>query len=181
MHRNSSPSAGFCKFPNQKVALLIDHENLSIYADRTYGKDVDLAKLMDTINGREIVRAILYRPAPKCGSGFEGLRSFLERKLGIEVRTPPKNADCWLTIDAVTLAGKVDVVALAAGDGDYEPLVHYLKASGCRVEVWAWPGCTALRLREAADRFVPLGEGILREREANPEKELRHTSLSVPA
>ena len=50
------------------------------------------------------------------------------------------------------LAGKVDVIALVGGDGDYEPLLHYLKARGCKVEVWSWPVCTARRLREASIR-----------------------------
>ena len=44
-----------------------------------------------------------------------------------------------LTIDATILSEKVDVVVLVTGDGDYVPLVEYLKANkGCKVEVIAF-------------------------------------------
>jgi uncharacterized LabA/DUF88 family protein len=50
---------------------------------------------------------------------------------------------------------------LCSGDGDYVPLVEYLRWRGCRSEVWAFPGATALALRQAADAFHPLDESIL--------------------
>jgi uncharacterized LabA/DUF88 family protein len=157
------------KLPNQKVAVLIDDDNISIAAQKGFGGQVDYAKLIGAINDREVVRAILYRPAADGAdqSPFPPtLQRFLERKLGVQVKTPPKNVDCWLTVDAIAIASKVDVIALVGGDGDYEPLVQYLKAQGCKVEVWSWPQCTARRLREAADHYIPLNAEMLRQEAA---------------
>lgn len=151
------------KLTAQRVAVLIDDDNLSIQAANVFGRRIDYAKLLAAIDDREIVRAILYRPEQTAADHPfpPKLLHFLERRLGVEVKTPPKNVDCWLTVDAVALAGKVDVVALVGGDGDYEPLLHFLKAQGCKVEVWSWEACTARRLRDAADRFIPLGTDML--------------------
>jgi hypothetical protein len=35
-------------------------------------------------------------------------QQFLEKRLGMEVKTPPKNVDCCLTVDAISLARKVE-------------------------------------------------------------------------
>jgi len=151
------------KLAAQRVAVLIDDDNLAITAANKFGRRIDYTKLLEAIDDREIVRAVLYRPE-KAAAQYPfppKLQYFLERYLGVEVKTPPKNVDCWLTVDAIALAGKVDVVALVGGDGDYEPLLHYLKAQGCKVEVWSWTACTARRLREAADRFIPLNDEVL--------------------
>jgi len=157
------PPRAVRKLASQKLAVLIDDDNLSIGAEKIAGCRVDYARLMDAINHREIIRAILYRPAKAMAERPFPLKlqHFLERRLGIEVKTPPKNVDCWLTVDAIALADKVDVVVLVAGDVDYEPLVHYLKAHGCKVEIWSWLGRTSQRLREAADSFSPLTTEML--------------------
>jgi uncharacterized LabA/DUF88 family protein len=159
-----------CKRPDQRVAVLIDDDNLMIAAANEFGRRIDYTKLLDAINDRELVRAILYRPVPATPqSAFpHSLRHFLEQRLGVEIKTPPKNVDCWLTVDAISLAAKVDVIALVGGDGDYEPLVHFLKAQGCKVEVWSWPHATSRRLREAADRYMPLGTEVLMAQETLP-------------
>jgi uncharacterized LabA/DUF88 family protein len=151
------------KLAAQRIAVLIDDDNVSITATNAYGRRVDYAKLLEVINDREMVRAILYRPEASAAQYQfpPKLQHFLERRLGVEVKTPPKNVDCWLTVDAIALSGKVDVIALVGGDGDYEPLLHYLKARGCKVEVWSWPVSTARRLRDAADRFIPLNTDVL--------------------
>ena len=161
---SNCPAKAVRKLAAQRVAVLIDDDNLSITAFNNFGRRVDYAKLLEAIDDREIVRAVLYRPEARPEAQYPfppKLQHFLERRLGVEVKTPPKNVDCWLTVDAIALAGKVDVIALVGGDGDYEPLLHYLKAQGCKVEVWSWPVCTARRLREAADRFIPLNTDML--------------------
>jgi uncharacterized LabA/DUF88 family protein len=124
-----------------------------------FGRRVDYRALFDAMNDREVVRSIYFRPR-NCDPRFQ---TFLEQSLGIEVQLPAKNVDTWLTVAAVTLAEKVDVIALVAGDADYAPLAWYLKSRGCKVEVWSWPKSTASALREAADEFRPLDERMLRQ------------------
>jgi uncharacterized LabA/DUF88 family protein len=164
-NRQASNRGPLRKLPNQKVAVLIDDDNLSITAQQEFGRRVDYVKLLDAINDREIVRTILYRPATPSADRPPfppGLQRFLERRLGMQIKTPPKNVDGWLIVDAIRMASKVDVIALVGGDGDYEPLADHLKALGCKVEVWSWPQCTSRRLQEAADHYIPLGEEFLR-------------------
>lgn len=146
------------KLGNQRLAVLVDAENLEIEAWNTFHHAVDYKALFEAVNGREVVRAIYFRPK-ECPPR---LQTFLEEGLGVEVKLPAKNVDTWLTISAVTLAEKVDTIALVSGDGDFAPLAWYLKSKGVKVEVWAWPTATSAALRDAADEFRPLDRNILR-------------------
>lgn len=152
------------KLDRQRLAVLVDAENLEIHAWRTFRRSVDYKALFEAVNGREVVRAVYFKPR-ECPPR---LQTFLEEGLGVEVKLPAKNVDMWLGITAVTLAEKVDTIALVGGDGDYAPLAWYLKSKGCKVEVWSWPGATATALREAADEFRPLTERVLLQRVERP-------------
>jgi uncharacterized LabA/DUF88 family protein len=71
------------------------------------------------------------------------------------------------------LAQKLDVVVLVTGDGDYVPLVEYLKSNtGCRVEVVAFGKSTSARLIDEADEFTDLDKEtekfLIRQRPAAP-------------
>jgi len=152
--------AALHKHAKQRVAVLIDDDNLTRQTGTMQRRHVDYPKLLARMDERETVRTILYRPTTEtCAQPFPPkLVRLLRDELGVELKTPPKNADCWLTVDAVTLAEKADVIALVAGDKDYEPLVHYLKSRGCCVEVWSWGDKMAGSLRRAADRVYTLDE-----------------------
>ena len=54
------------------------------------------------------------------------------------------------------MSSSVDVIVLASGDGDFIPLVEYLKNQGKRVEVIAFGKSTSSRLKEIADEFIDL-------------------------
>jgi uncharacterized LabA/DUF88 family protein len=54
------------------------------------------------------------------------------------------------------MASKLDAVILATGDGDFVPLVEYIKAQGCQVEIIAFGRSASARLKEAADEFVDM-------------------------
>ena len=56
------------------------------------------------------------------------------------------------------MASKLDTVVIASGDGDFVPLVEYLKFSGIQVEVISFGKSSSLKLKEAADDFVDMGE-----------------------
>jgi len=148
------------KFESQRIAVLVDADNLEIEARNSYQGKVDYKKLLERVNGREIVRALYYKPEKWVANG---LRYALQNR-GFEVKTPPKNVDCWLTIDAVTLAEKVDVIILVGGDADYIPLVWLLKSKGTKVEVWMWKDATSRSLIEAADDYIPLTRDFLLEK-----------------
>jgi hypothetical protein len=63
-----------------------------------------------------------------------------------------------MTIDALTMAPKLDTLVLVTGDGDYVPLVDTLRCHGCRVEVVSFERSTAGELIKAADQYIPIQE-----------------------
>ena len=65
--------------------------------------------------------------------------------------------DVGIAVDTIKMAQKLDVVVLVSGDGDYAPLVEYIKnAQGCRVEVMAFGRSTSSKLKDVADEFIDL-------------------------
>jgi uncharacterized LabA/DUF88 family protein len=62
-----------------------------------------------------------------------------------------------MAVDAIRMSGFLDVIILVTGDGDFLPLVDYLKwGAGRLVEVAAFGPTTSAKLKEAADEFIDL-------------------------
>ncbi|MBA7653277.1 hypothetical protein ES703_61124 [subsurface metagenome] len=154
------------KHKEQRVAVLIDVQNMYHSAKNLYSKKVNFSEILKTAVGeRKLIRAFAYVVKTKTGEEkpfFEALS-----KLGLETRVRDlqefyggmKKAD-WdvgITIDAVKTAPGVDTIVLVSGDGDFIQLVEYLKNQGKRVEVLAFGKSTSSRLRETADEFIDLG------------------------
>lgn len=153
------------KHKEQRVGVFIDAQNLYHSAKNLHSGRVNFGEVLETaLAGRQLVRAIAYVITTESGeesSFFEALN-----KVGIETKTKDlqifssgsKKAD-WdvgLAIDAVKLAPKLDVVVLASGDGDFVPLVEFLKMQGCQVEVITFGKSASGKLKEATDDFVDL-------------------------
>ena len=64
--------------------------------------------------------------------------------------------DLTLTIDIVRRLDSMDVLVLVSGDGDYVPLVDYVRERGVRVEVYSFVESLAKELRIAADQWYDL-------------------------
>lgn len=188
------------KHKNQRVGVFIDAQNLYHSAKNLHHGRVNFGEVLaDALGERQLVRAIAYVITTESGeesSFFEALN-----KVGIETKTKDlqifssgsKKAD-WdvgLAIDAVKLASKLDVVVLASGDGDFVPLVEYLKMNGCQVEVITFGKSASGKLREVADDFIDLdldparyvmahgapGRGYDKRR--NPEAAAKHPQANV--
>jgi uncharacterized LabA/DUF88 family protein len=156
------------KFAEQRVGVLVDIQNMYYSARVLYKKKVNFKEILKAaVSGRKLIRAIAYGIRT-----IEGLeKNFFDalQKSGYEVRTKglqifPGGAkkgdwDVGITVDAIKLAGHLDVIVLVTGDGDYIPLVQYLQNTmGCRVEVIAFAESTSAKLIEAADDFINLSE-----------------------
>lgn len=153
------------KHKEQRVGVFIDAQNLYHSAKNLHHGRVNFENVLtDALSSRQLVRAIAYVITTESGeeSGFFDALN----KMGIETKTKDlqifssgsKKAD-WdvgLAIDAVKLAPKLDVVILASGDGDFVPLVEYLKMQGCQVEVITFGKSASGKLKEIADDFVDL-------------------------
>ena len=162
------------KQKGQRVGIFIDAQNLYHSAKNLYHARVNFGNIVeDSLAGRTLIRAIAYVITTESGEE-KGFFEALE-KLGIETKTKDlqiffggaKKAD-WdvgLAVDAMKLAPKLDAVILVAGDGDYVPLVEYLKQhSGVQVEVASFGKSTSGKLIEATDDFLDLS--------SNPERYL---------
>ena len=67
--------------------------------------------------------------------------------------------DIGIAMDTIELAQKLDTIVLVSGDGDFIPLVEYLKwGLGRTVEVAAFDRTASSKLEETADSFIDLGK-----------------------
>jgi uncharacterized LabA/DUF88 family protein len=155
------------KHKAQRVGVFIDTQNLYHSAKNLFRARVNFgAVLKEAVAGRVLIHAAAYVVTTESGEEkafFDALT-----KLGIETKTKDlqvffggaKKAD-WdvgMAIDAVKFAGKLDVVVLATGDGDFVPAVEYLQSLGVQVEIISFGKSASGKLREAADDFIDMGE-----------------------
>jgi uncharacterized LabA/DUF88 family protein len=154
------------KHPSQRVAVFIDTQNLYHSAKHLHGARVNFGNVLeDAVMGRQLVRAIAYVISTESGEEnpfFEALQN-----MGIETKIKDlqvfsggaKKAD-WdvgLAIDAVRHSSKVDAIIIVSGDGDFVPLVEYLKNThGVQVEVVSFGASSSGKLKESADEFFDL-------------------------
>lgn len=153
MKKKEQPSKKTKNLVFQKVGIFVDAENIEMSGLKHHEGRTDYKKILDMVGDREVIRILYYKPVYKeISATFE---SFWHG-LGGEIKRPTKNADTFLTIDAVTMAEKLDVAIIMGGDKDFLPLVWYLKSRGCRVEIWSWPEATSPEVKEAADFYFAL-------------------------
>ncbi|NGM69891.1 NYN domain-containing protein [Natronolimnobius sp. AArcel1] len=153
--------------PGQRVAMLVDAQNLYHTAQSLYSRNIDYSSLLEKgVQNRELTRAIAYvirADSPEEESFFDALVDIgFETKIK-DIKTfadGSKKAD-WdvgMSLDAVTLANHIDTLVLCTGDGDFSRLCSHLRHEGVRVEVMAFESSTAEELIDAADSFIDLGE-----------------------
>lgn len=154
------------KYKDQRVAILIDVQNLYHSARSLYNKRVNFTEVLKSARaGRQLVRAVAYVVTTKAGTEkafFDALE-----KIGIEIRerqlqefyggAKKANWDVGIVVDAIRFAEVVDVIIIVSGDGDFVSLVDYLKNKGRQVEVLAFGRSTSSQLIEVADDFIDLG------------------------
>jgi uncharacterized LabA/DUF88 family protein len=153
------------KHEHQRVAVLIDTQNLYHSAKNLYKSKVNFAGVLKAaVGGRKLIRALSYVVNTEAGDElpfFDALS-----KIGIEIKTKDlqifyggaKKAD-WdvgLAVDAIKLSSKVDAIVLATGDGDFIPLVEYLKSQGCQVEGITFGRSASSKFREVVDDFIDM-------------------------
>ena len=155
------------RHPEQRVAIIIDTQNLYHSAKNLYKAKVNFANVVKAALGeRKLIRAISYVVNTESGEEqpfFEALE-----KVGIEIKTKDlqifyggaKKAD-WdvgMCVDAIKLSHKVDAIVFATGDGDFIPAVEYIKSQGCQVEAITFGRSASSGLRDAVDDFIDMDE-----------------------
>ena len=150
----------------QRVGVFVDAQNMYYSARHMYNAKVNFkAILNDAVNGRNLVRAIIYVirtediAKEKFFDALEAIGYELKAKdLQVFVGGAKKGDwDIGIAMDAIELAPRLDTVVLVSGDGDFVPLLEHLKrAMGCRAEVMAFGKSASSKLKEAADSYIDL-------------------------
>ena len=152
---------------NHRIGVFVDVANMYHSAKNLYKSRVNFRELLKLVTAnRELVRAVAY----VIKSDTKEEKAFFEalEKVGFELKSKDLQVfpggmkkgdwDVAIAVDAITLSKQVDVVVIVSGDGDYEPLVDYLKFSGLIVEMAAFGRSASSRLIEASNNFLDLGE-----------------------
>lgn len=156
------------KHKEQRVAVLIDVPNMYHSAKNIYKANVNFKEVLETaMAGRKLIRAVGYTIKTE----GEEEKSFFNalRKMGIEVKLKDLQIfpggmkkgdwDVGIAVDAIKFSSYVDTIILITGDGDFIPLVKYLKnASPVRVELIAFDKSCSGELKEIVDDFMDLGK-----------------------
>ncbi|MBP9762035.1 NYN domain-containing protein [Patescibacteria group bacterium] len=155
------------KRPHQRVAVFIDTQNMYHSAKHIYGARVNFGALVDAaVANRPVVRAIAYVAKSKTGEEHGFFEALVQHGIELKVKDVQEFAsgekkadwDVGMAVDAMAIAisGRVDVVVLVTGDGDFCPLADYLRANGILCEVVAFGSSTNAQLKERADSFLDL-------------------------
>ncbi len=154
------------KHKDQRVAILIDVQNLYHSAKNLYNGRVNFNRVLEAaLAGRKLVRALAY--VIKTETGEEAAFFEALTKMGIETKVKDLQIfpggmkkgdwDVGMAVDAIRLSEfTIDAIVLGTGDGDFVPLVEYLIGRGRQVEVIAFGRSTSGKLREAADDFIDM-------------------------
>ncbi len=151
---------------NQRVGIFVDVQNMYYSARALYQAKVDFGKLLKLgLQDRQLIRALAYVVKTDVVKKEKNFFDALEKK-GFEIRSKDLQIfyggqkkgdwDIGISMDIVRLAGKLDVVVLVSGDGDFAELIKYAKAHGCFTEVMAFGRSASSFLKEEADRFIDL-------------------------
>ncbi len=154
------------KHKDQRVVVLIDVQNMYYSAKNLYGRKVNFKEILEEALGeRRLIRAIAYGIRTET----EEEKSFFEalRHRGIEVKVKDLQVfpgglkkgdwDVGIAVDAIKFSRFVDVIVLVSGDGDFVPLVEYLRyATPVRVELMAFGRSCSGLLKQKVDEFLDL-------------------------
>lgn len=155
-------------YNEQRVAVFVDVQNMYYSCKNLYKANLNFGEVLhNAVKDRSLIRSFAYVIKADVGKEqdfFDALESqgYDVKSKDIQVFYGGAKKGDWdvgLTIDAVTLASKVDVVVLVTGDGDYIPLVRFLQNNkGCRVELMSFKKTTSSALIDTVDDYTDLSE-----------------------
>ncbi len=171
------------KHKEQRVGVLVDVSNMYHSAKHLFNTRVNFEEILkETVADRKLIRSIAYAIKTETEEETPFFEALIKQGFEVNIKDlqifagGAKKAD-WdvgITVDAIKLAEKLDVIILVAGDGDYIPLVEYLQnTKGCLVEVAAFHQSASSKLIEVADDFLDLSSNkkfLLRTRAKNKRK-----------
>lgn len=155
--------------PDERVAIFVDIQNIYYGARDNFGGKIDFRKLIENIlRGRKLIAAKAYLINSEVDNkGFVKLLNQFKYDVvskNLKTRSDGSqkgNLDIEITIDVMEFKDAVDTVALVSGDGDFVPLIEYLKSKNISVEIYSIAESTAMDLRNCASRYFELDQSYL--------------------
>ena len=155
----------------KRVAIFADVQNIYYTTRQAFNAHFDYNAFWRQVSAdREVVKATAFA----IDRGDEKQKQFqsILRGIGFEVKLKPfisradgsskGDWDVGITLDVLDAVGIADVVVLASGDGDFDPLVHRLRdRHGIEVEIYGVAQLTANSLKRAATRFLAIEGSLL--------------------
>ena len=164
------------EYKDQRVGIFIDIQNLYHSAKNIYASRVNYKELIKSLVGK---RSLVWALAYVVKSDTSSLESHISKttgkseasffdaleKSGIRLRVKDlqifaggaKKAD-WdvgLAVDAIRMSTNLDVIVLVTGDGDFIPLIDYLRwGLGREVEVAAFSRTASGKFREDKRTYI---------------------------
>jgi uncharacterized LabA/DUF88 family protein len=165
----------------QTLALFIDYHNLE-GSLRNEGLHTDLLSLREYLTGgRQLLESFTYIGFNPDNAHEDGrlhrslrLNGFMVKAKLAKVR-PDGSLKCDLDVEMVLgvvdyiTHVKPDTVLLVTGDGDFVPLVQWLRTRGIRVEVASTQSSISQDLRESSNGYIDLREAIVESEAAQDE------------
>jgi len=149
----------------QRVGVFVDVQNMYYSAKNLYKKKVNFGEILKrAIGDRSLIKATAY----VIKADVEPEANFFEalHHQGYDVKAKDLQVffggakkgdwDVGIAMDVMRAAGKLDVVVLVSGDGDFKDLIEHVKSLGCRAEVMAFKKTASSRLIEEAEEFTDL-------------------------
>lgn len=151
----------------QRVGIFIDVQNMYYSARNLYDAKVNFGNIVKcAVADRRLIRAIAYVVRTKTREEQPFIDAL--KKMGIETKEKElleyfggqKKAD-WdvgITVDIIRMSEILDAAVVVSGDGDYVPVLEYLKSHGRQAEVMAFRETTSTKLVEAADIYTNMSD-----------------------
>lgn len=152
---------------DQRVGVFVDVQNLYYSAKNLYSAKVNFGEVLKTaVGNRQLIRALAYvvkADNPDEQKFFEALdnQGFELKMKDLQVFYGGNKKGDWdigLAMDTIRMSPRLDVIVLATGDGDFVPLVEYLRNHGLFIEVITFAESASSQLIKQADRFVDLSQ-----------------------
>jgi uncharacterized LabA/DUF88 family protein len=160
-------------YAHERLALVVDGPNIWTAA-RVLGFGVDFAALQGFIARQGTLVASCYFTPLKEGGDFNPVRPLVDwlECNDWQAVTRERDTDVDLAVHALEMAGHLDHLILASGNGNFVALVEAVQRRACRVSILstikagATGGGCSDELRRSADHFIELAD--LRETIARP-------------
>lgn len=159
---------------NERLSIFVDFANIDRSA-KDQNVDINYEDFIEYLcGGRHLVEAIVYVPIDPTSPSARDRECedlwlagyFVKPKIGKPAGDTYKcNVDVEMTIDMLNAALDMDVdtIVIVSGDGDFVPVVEYLRGRGIRVEICGFQSTVAREMVLKSSGFIDAEHYLLSE------------------